>query len=233
MTPLEPYLERDPNNAQAPVVLAGVYLPQGCFEKARWQVQASTATSTTDQWLGWVELEAGRLNLAVKTFQGRLADPGFASSPSDAVCALSGLGLSYVATGDIVRAQKTLDDLKAVREGVFVKPKTRLSLSLSGALAQAYLVAGDMAKARETYEKIATLTTGRIGWGATYARAFYRLGLIAKRQGDKARARAQFQKFLDLWKDADKGLPEVADARKRITQSQTTASSPSSPLSRT
>ena len=154
-------------------------------------------------------------------------------------------------------AQKALDDLKAVREGVFVKLKTRSSLSLSGALAtkrgdgrkavadleravsllapfttaeidqntvtldllaQAYIVAGDLAKARETYEKITTLTTVRMAWGATYARAFYHLSRIAEQQGDKAPAREQFQKFLDLWKDADKGLIQVADARKRLAQ---------------
>ena len=83
-------------------------------------------------------------------------------------------------------------------------------------LAQAYTAAGDLAKARETYEKIAPLTSGRLLWGAIYARSFYHLGLIAERQGDKARAREQFGKFLDLWKDADKGLPEIADARKRM-----------------
>jgi tetratricopeptide (TPR) repeat protein len=85
-------------------------------------------------------------------------------------------------------------------------------------LANAYLVAGDLAKARETYEQITKLTTGRLGYGATYARSFYHLGLIAERQGDKARARESFGKFLDLWKNADQGQPEVADARKRMTR---------------
>ena len=83
-------------------------------------------------------------------------------------------------------------------------------------LAQAYMVAGDLVKARETLEEITMLTTGRSEWGATYARSYYRLGLLADRQGDKARAREQFTKFLDLWKNADPGQPEVADARARL-----------------
>jgi cytochrome c-type biogenesis protein CcmH/NrfG len=42
------------------------------------------------------------------------------------------------------------------------------------------------------------------------------LGKIAKKQGDKERAVENYRKFLDLWKDADPGLPEVEDARKRL-----------------
>ena len=83
-------------------------------------------------------------------------------------------------------------------------------------LAQAYYKSGDVDKARQEYEKITSLTVGRTAWGDIYAKSFYMLGKIAEQQGDKARARQNYQKFLDLWKDADPGVPEVADARKRL-----------------
>ena len=83
-------------------------------------------------------------------------------------------------------------------------------------LALAYLKSGDLTKAQEQYEKITQLTTGRLGYGDIYAKSFYMLGKIAEQQGEKARAREQYQKFLDLWKDADPGQPEVEDAKKRL-----------------
>jgi hypothetical protein len=43
------------------------------------------------------------------------------------------------------------------------------------------------------------------------------LGKIAEQQGDKLRASQNYRKFLDLWKDADPGLPEVGDAKRRLT----------------
>jgi tetratricopeptide (TPR) repeat protein len=237
------------------VRLGLLYLTQGRFEKAREQVQASTAPGTTSSWLGPVERESGRPDLAVKTLRGRLADPAVAADQNLTLINLFELGLSHAAGGDIVKAQDGLDDLRAFREGVLVRRKNWMTLSLSGTLAakrgdgrpavanleraasmlpyqvnvetdwhaliidllaQAYLVAGDLTKARETYEKITVLTTGRMGWGASYAKSYYRLGLIAERQGDTARAREQFGKFLEIWKDADPGLPEVADAKKRL-----------------
>ena len=42
------------------------------------------------------------------------------------------------------------------------------------------------------------------------------LGMIAEQQGDKGRAVENYQKFLELWKDADPGLPELEDARKKL-----------------
>ena len=83
-------------------------------------------------------------------------------------------------------------------------------------LAEAYMRAGDLPKAREQYEKITVLTTGRLIFGDIYARSFYHLGQIDEKLGDKAKARENYQKFLDLWKNADPGLPEPADAKKRL-----------------
>jgi len=83
-------------------------------------------------------------------------------------------------------------------------------------LARALYASGEYEKARQEYERITLLTLGRLSHGDIYAKAFYRLGQIAERQGDKVRARENYRKFLELWKDADPGLGEVEDARTRL-----------------
>jgi len=75
---------------------------------------------------------------------------------------------------------------------------------------------GDIEKAREEYERITSLTTGRLNYGDIYAKSFYMLGKIYEQKGWKGKAIEHYQKFLDLWKDADPGIPGVEDARKRL-----------------
>jgi tetratricopeptide (TPR) repeat protein len=84
------------------------------------------------------------------------------------------------------------------------------------ALARAYYKSGNFEKAREEYELITTLRGGRRGSGHIYAKSFYMLGKIAEELGDKGEAKKQYTRFLELWKDADPGLPEVEDAKNRL-----------------
>jgi tetratricopeptide (TPR) repeat protein len=87
---------------------------------------------------------------------------------------------------------------------------------LISSLAKAHYEAGNLNKAREQYEKIGSLHIARLDYGDLYAQSLYMLGTIAERQGDRARAAEYYGKFLDLWKNADPGLPEVEDARKKL-----------------
>jgi tetratricopeptide (TPR) repeat protein len=83
-------------------------------------------------------------------------------------------------------------------------------------LALAYYESGALDKARDEFEEITTLTVGRMSYGDIYAKSFYMLGKIHEQQGKTAKAIENYEKFLSLWKDADPGLPEVDDAKKRL-----------------
>jgi len=84
-------------------------------------------------------------------------------------------------------------------------------------LALAFYRSGDLKKAQEQYEKIIVLTPGGLFYGDIYTKSFYMLGKIYEDQGDTTKAIEHYQKFLDLWKDADPGRVEVEDARERLS----------------
>ena len=82
-------------------------------------------------------------------------------------------------------------------------------------LAFAYYKSGNFDKAIEEYERITSLTTGR-KYRDIYVKAFYMLGKIYEEKGWKGKAIEHYEKFLDLWKDADTGIPEIEDAKERL-----------------
>jgi tetratricopeptide (TPR) repeat protein len=84
-------------------------------------------------------------------------------------------------------------------------------------LGLAYYKAGDIEKARLEYERITSLTNGRRSRGDIYAKSFYMLGMIYEQQDLKEKAIEHYEKFLDLWKDADPGIEEIEDAKKRLS----------------
>jgi tetratricopeptide (TPR) repeat protein/tRNA A-37 threonylcarbamoyl transferase component Bud32 len=88
-------------------------------------------------------------------------------------------------------------------------------------LGSAYFKNGDLDKARQIYEKINSQLSSK--WNPDiYITSFYMLGRVAEQQGDKVKAAEYFQKFLDLWKDADPGILEVKEARERLNKLKAT-----------
>jgi hypothetical protein len=66
-------------------------------------------------------------------------------------------------------------------------------------------MAGDYERAKQEYERIIHLTTGRLFYGDIYAKSFYMLGRIC-----------------DLWKEADSGIVVVEEVKKRLAGLQKT-----------
>jgi tetratricopeptide (TPR) repeat protein len=83
-------------------------------------------------------------------------------------------------------------------------------------LALAYYKSENLEKARDEYERITTLTTGRLEYGHLYAKSFYMLGKIHEELTNKSQAIENYQKFLELWENADPGFPEVEEAKERL-----------------
>jgi eukaryotic-like serine/threonine-protein kinase len=111
-------------------------------------------------------------------------------------------------------ARKLEESLQIMRgETYYITTDHAYLLDLLG---DAYLMGNRLEKAAETYARIRELQSGRADWGAVYSRSFYKLGKVLEQLGKKAEAREKYLKFLDLWKDADPGLPEVDDAKKRL-----------------
>jgi tetratricopeptide (TPR) repeat protein len=80
----------------------------------------------------------------------------------------------------------------------------------------AYFKMGELDEAIEQFEKIQSLTLGRLDYGDIYAKSFYNLGKIFEQKGWQGKAIEHYEKFLSLWKDADPGIAEVEDAKKRL-----------------
>jgi tetratricopeptide (TPR) repeat protein len=137
--------------------------------------------------------------------------------------------------GEVFLAQGSFDtalavSLKACRpESPFMEG----SMYFMDLSARVYAQRGDLGKAVAEYERLLKPDSSAKLPASEYERPqrllgtgdvlylihplyHYRLGLLYERAGEVAKAKAQYRKFLDLWKDADPGRPEVEDARKRL-----------------
>ena len=87
--------------------------------------------------------------------------------------------------------------------------------------ARAFLQLGAPDKAVSLLEKALTKFSADRAFNAIGSvKAHYELGMAYEKLGRKDNALREYEEFLDIWKNADPGLPEVGDARQRLERLQ-------------
>jgi len=87
-------------------------------------------------------------------------------------------------------------------------------------LARAYAKKGDLDKAIAEYERLITFNPKGKSRRFVHPKYFYRVAKLYEQKEDRVKAITNYQKFLDLWKDADPGMSEVEDAKKQLASLQ-------------
>ena len=85
-----------------------------------------------------------------------------------------------------------------------------------GSLADAYYGSGDFESAEQEYKKITFLTIGKLWYGDMLTNSHYMLARVFEQMGQREKAITHYEKFLALTKNADPGIREIDEAKKRL-----------------
>jgi tetratricopeptide (TPR) repeat protein len=86
-------------------------------------------------------------------------------------------------------------------------------------IGRAYKRKGELDKAIAEYERL--LDPRNTGNNLVHPLTRFRLAKLYETKGERSKAIEQYEKVLEVWKDADKGLPQVEEARARLAVVQT------------
>jgi hypothetical protein len=79
---------------------------------------------------------------------------------------------------------------------------------------------GDLTGAIEIYRKLNTPGIHNKWTAMVEPRYVLETARLLDQMGDKEAARTEYERFLELWKDADPGLPELDEARRYLRRSE-------------
>jgi serine/threonine protein kinase/tetratricopeptide (TPR) repeat protein len=121
----------------------------------------------------------------------------------------------WVSLSEIEEAKGDTNMALSYLEKVYKESPTP-SFYLRSHLAEIYLKKGRLDEAVAELEKALSRYDDDRVWATTAVKAYYLLGLAYEKSGWNKKAIEKYEEFLDIWKNADQGIPEVEDAKERL-----------------
>ncbi len=182
---------------------AWVYLAQGDLARAAAAAKEEVKYDPTSLWNSLVLALRRRDQTAVaKLSEGVFAPATFALYQERGMLRIWEYQRGYMA----LRQGQAEDALNHFRAALRHRALEWNIDSFEDCLANALMELGRNDEAITEYERILKINPG-------YPLAYYHLGQAYERKGDRGKARAAYEQFLRIWKDADADVPEVAWAR--------------------
>lgn len=186
----------------------------------RVQSQARKPSLMSDLVEGLAEARAHRVDSARAALDRmqRIAD---ASLPWENFSVRALDGEIAFAAGDVVAAERAFAAAEPLLKMVFVSGAITASLArnnvpIRDGSARVLAARGNVDGAIEAYRRLLTLDITQKWTAILEPRLVLQLARLLERKGDRAAARQEYQRFLDLWKQADAGLLELEEARRKV-----------------
>ena len=211
-----------------------IYYYRGDFELARkhleiwfslakesWPEGESYYSAVYSWGLGLLDLKEGRIASAKK----RLVEIRSFLPKLDPFDKNQVMTIHDILTGEILVAEDSFDKAIAVLKkrsilkfsNLIIQQVSRINtFNYEDTLARAYLQKGETDKAIGVYEKRIRFDPNSDDRCLIHPLNYYKLAKLCEEEGVKAKAIEHYEKFLNVWKDADPGITELEDAKKRL-----------------
>jgi len=129
--------------------------------------------------------------------------------------------------GEFLMTQDSTDAAIAVGEQIkelappryFLSPDRIIFYNLPWSkdlLARAYIKKGYLDKAISEYERLINFDPAGKDRRIINPKYHYNVAMLYQQKGRKSKAVQHYRQFLEIWKNADKDLPEFIDAKERL-----------------
>jgi tetratricopeptide (TPR) repeat protein len=145
------------------------------------------------------------------------ADRWCSALEAEIALAAGNLDAAEESFGEIEPHVNSLAELPITRE-MFDWFAFNNNFPLRDGLARVAKAKGDLDEAIDMYRRLNTPSIDSKWMSVLEPRYVFEVARLLDEIGDQAAAREEYERFLDLWKDADPDLPELDEARTRLGQ---------------